>query len=120
MKTYILVDHDGVLLDTAFWYYNAGQRALADMGLTLDKDQYLRDMNEGLGTWFPSWESGIDEQTIYRQREVRDCRTSFLIDLKEPGGVADEAPTTQAGWRIGSIDQKLRGVRGQAQLGAGR
>ena len=72
MKKYILFDHDGVLVDTEFWYYKAGERALADIGLTLDKDQYLRDMTQGLGTWAQAMAAGIDEQTISRQREVRD------------------------------------------------
>ena len=72
MKKYILFDHDGVLVDTEFWYYRAGERALADIGVTLDKDHYLRDMNQGLGTWAQARAAGIDEQTISRQREVRD------------------------------------------------
>ena len=72
MKRYILFDHDGVLVDTEFWYYKAGERALADIGLTLDKDQYLRDMNQGLGTWAQARAAGIDEQAISRQRKVRD------------------------------------------------
>ena len=72
MKKYILFDHDGVLVDTEFWYYKAGERALADIGLTLDKDQYLRDMNQGLGTWAQARAAGIDEQTISRQRAVRN------------------------------------------------
>ncbi|HXJ26533.1 MAG TPA: HAD-IA family hydrolase [Streptosporangiaceae bacterium] len=72
MKRYILFDHDGVLVDTEFWYYKAGERALADIGLTLDKDQYLRDMNQGLGTWAQARAAGIDEQAISRQREVRN------------------------------------------------
>jgi HAD superfamily hydrolase (TIGR01509 family) len=72
LKNYILFDHDGVLVDTEFWYYKAGERALADIGLTLDKDQYLRDMNQGLGTWAQARTAGIDEQTISRQREVRN------------------------------------------------
>ena len=72
MKRYILFDHDGVLVDTEVWYYRAGERALADIGLTLDKDQYLRDMNHGSGTWAQARAAGIDEQTISRQREVRD------------------------------------------------
>src|ERR1700689_2101876 len=72
VKKYILFDHDGVLVDTEFWYYKAGERALADIGLTLDKDQYLRDMNQGLGTWAQARAAGIDEQTISRQREVRN------------------------------------------------
>ena len=72
MKKYILFDHDGVLVDTEFWFYKAGERALADIGLTLDKGQYLRDMNQGLGTWAQAKAAGIDEQTIRRQREVRN------------------------------------------------
>jgi HAD superfamily hydrolase (TIGR01509 family) len=72
VKKYILFDHDGVLVDTELWYYKAGERALADIGLTLDQDQYLRDMSQGLGTWAQARAAGIDEQTISRQRGVRD------------------------------------------------
>jgi HAD superfamily hydrolase (TIGR01509 family) len=72
VKKYVLFDHDGVLVDTEFWYYKAGERALADIGFTLDKDQYLRDMSQGLGTWVQAEAAGIDKQTISRQREVRD------------------------------------------------
>jgi HAD superfamily hydrolase (TIGR01509 family) len=72
VKKYILFDHDGVLVDTEFWYFKAGEHALADVGLTLDKDQYLRDMNQGFGTWAQARAAGFDEQTIRRQREVRD------------------------------------------------
>ncbi len=72
MKKYILFDHDGVLVDTEFWYYKAGERALADVGFTLDRDQYLRDMTQGLATWAQARAAGIDEQIISTQREVRD------------------------------------------------
>jgi HAD superfamily hydrolase (TIGR01509 family) len=72
VKKYILFDHDGVLVDTELWYYKAGERALADVGFTVDKDHYLRDMSQGWGTWTRARAAGIDEQTISRQREVRD------------------------------------------------
>ncbi|MFC0623484.1 HAD family hydrolase [Kribbella deserti] len=72
MKKYLLFDHDGVLVDTEFWYFKAGERALADIGLTLNKDQYLRDMNQGLGTWVQARSAGVDEQTISKQREIRN------------------------------------------------
>ncbi len=72
MKKHILFDHDGVLVDTEFWYYKAGERALADIGFTLDRDQYLRDMTQGLATWAQARAAGIDERTISRQREVRN------------------------------------------------
>ena len=73
MKKYVLFDHDGVLVDTEFWYFEAGQRALADIGVTLDRDQYLRDMTQGLGAWDQARAAGVDEQTIRRQRQVRDA-----------------------------------------------
>ena len=73
MKKYILFDHDGVLVDTERWYYRAGARALADIGFTMDEDQYLR------GTCTRDWprgprpgRPGSTKQTISRQREVRN------------------------------------------------
>ena len=79
MKNYILFDHDGVLVDTEFWYFKAGERALADIGFTLDADQYLRDTAEGLGTWAQAAASGFDDQTLRAQREVRnDYYQAFL------------------------------------------
>jgi HAD superfamily hydrolase (TIGR01509 family) len=91
MKKYILFDHDGVLVDTEFWYFKAGERALADIGLTLDKDRYLRDMSLGLGTWAQARAAGIDEQTISRQREVRnDYYQEYLrTEAIEIDGVVD-------------------------------
>jgi HAD superfamily hydrolase (TIGR01509 family) len=72
VKKYVLFDFDGVLVDTEPWYFRAGQRALAEVGVTLDKTQYLRDMSQGLGTWTQARAAGIDEPTISRQRDVRD------------------------------------------------
>ena len=72
MKRCILFDHDGVLVDTESWYYKASERALADVGFTLDKDQYIRNMNQGVSAWTQAAAAGIDEQTITRQREIRN------------------------------------------------
>jgi HAD superfamily hydrolase (TIGR01509 family) len=91
VKTHILFDHDGVLVDTEFWYYRAGQRALVDMGLTLDKEQYLRDMSQGSGTWAQARAAGIDDETISRQREARDVyyREYLRTEAIEIHGVVD-------------------------------
>jgi len=91
VKKYILFDHDGVLVDTEFWYYKAGERALADIGVTLDQDQYVRDMNQGLGTWVQARAAGIDEQTISRQREARDSyyQEYLRTEVIEIPGVVD-------------------------------
>jgi HAD superfamily hydrolase (TIGR01509 family) len=91
VRKYILFDHDGVLVDTEFWYYKAGKRALADVGLALDKDQYLQDMNKGSGTWAQARATGIDERTINRLREVRnDYYQEYLrTEAIEIEGVVD-------------------------------
>lgn len=73
MKECILFDHDGVLVDAEPWYFKAGERALADIGFVVDRNQYLLDMSQGLGTWAQAEAAGVDERTINRQRKVRDA-----------------------------------------------
>ena len=73
MKKYILFDHDGVLVDTELWYYKAAERALADIGFALDKQQYVRDMTQGLGSWVQAKAAGIDEQMLASRRTARDA-----------------------------------------------
>ena len=91
MKKYVLFDHDGVLVDTEFWYFKAGERALAEIGLTLDMDQYIRDMTQGLGTWAQPRAAGVDETTISRLRAVRDAyyQQSLRTENIEIDGVAE-------------------------------
>ncbi len=91
LKQYILFDHDGVLVDTESWYYRAGERALADIGFTQDKAQYLRDMTRGQATWAQARAAGIDEQTISRQREVRNAyyQDYLRTEAIEIDGVVD-------------------------------
>lgn len=72
-KSHILFDHDGVLVDTEHWYFTAGQRALAQIGMAVDKDRYLEDMRQGLGTWSQARSAGVDERTIDRLRQARDA-----------------------------------------------
>ncbi|MFF7551239.1 HAD family hydrolase [Streptomyces canus] len=72
MKKYVLFDHDGVLVDTEFWYFKSAERALAEAGFTLDKDQYLRDMARGSGSWVQAKKAGIEGRTLSRVREARN------------------------------------------------
>jgi hypothetical protein len=51
-------------VDTESLYYKAGDRALVDIGLTSDKDQYLRDMNQGLGTWAQAKAEAIEIEGV--------------------------------------------------------
>ena len=44
VKKYILWDHDGVLVDTEKWYYEATQKALAEIGIEVPPGLYLHYM----------------------------------------------------------------------------
>ncbi len=72
MKKFVLFDHDGVLVDTEFWYFKAGKRALSEIGFPLEEDEYLRDMNQGLGTWAQAKRAGVEEETINELRAKRN------------------------------------------------
>ncbi len=91
MKRYVLLDHDGVLVDTEFWYYTAGERALAEVGFVLDKERYVRDMEQGLGTWAQARAAGLDDQIVERQRGVRDAyyQEYLRTEAIEVDGVVD-------------------------------
>ena len=105
MKKYILFDHDGVLVDTEFWYFKAGERALADIGFTLDRDQYVRDMTQGLATWAQAIAAGIDEQTISRQREARNVYYQEYLRTEdiEIEGVLETLDVLAGEYRMGII-----------------
>lgn len=89
MKKYVLFDHDGVLVDTEFWYYKAAERALAGVGVRLDQEQYLRDMSQGQGTWVQARAAGISDKTVEGLREIRDAyyRESLRTEDIEIAGV---------------------------------
>ena len=110
MKKYILFDHDGVLVDTEFWYYKAGERALADIGFTLDRDQYLRDMTQVEATWAQARAAGIDEHTIGRQREVRDVYYQEYLRTQdiEIEGVLETLDVLAGEYRMGIVTTSKR------------
>ena len=73
MKRYILWDNDGVLVDTELWYFKATQRALAELGITLEKQTYLQRMVHGQSSWDLAATAGIDAKRIAMQRQQRDA-----------------------------------------------
>jgi HAD superfamily hydrolase (TIGR01509 family) len=91
VKKYILFDQDGALVDTEHWYYKAGERALAEIGLPLDPDQYLLDMSQGAGTWAQARAAGVDDHIIDTRREVRNAyyQEYLRTEAIEIDGVAE-------------------------------
>jgi HAD superfamily hydrolase (TIGR01509 family) len=73
VKQYILWDNDGVLVDTEFWYFEATRRALAELGITLERQTYLQRMAQGQSSWDLAAAAGIDADRIAMKRQQRDC-----------------------------------------------
>lgn len=88
MLKYILWDHDGVLVDTEYWYFRSTQRALAEMGVHFDRDTYLEFMPRGQTMWDLARQRGISEDVIARHRSNRDAYYQEHLrteDIEIPG-----------------------------------
>jgi len=72
MKKYILFDHDGVLVDTEYWYYTANKRVLTEMGIELMMEQYLEIMIQGRSCLDLIATKGADKEKVTQARERRN------------------------------------------------
>ncbi len=85
---YILFDHDGVLVDTEHWYFEATRRALAELGIELDRGTYHGIMIRGAAAWELAEQRGISDATIAVQKERRNAwYQEYLLaeDIEIPG-----------------------------------
>ena len=73
MKQYILWDNDGVLVDTESWYFKATQRALYELGISLEETAYLQRMVRGASSWELAEAAGIDPELIETKRQQRNA-----------------------------------------------
>lgn len=72
MKKYLLFDNDGVLVETERWYYEASIRALSELGVRLDFQEYMQAMTEGNGVWGKALQMGITTKQIDAARDRRN------------------------------------------------
>jgi HAD superfamily hydrolase (TIGR01509 family) len=72
MKKYILFDNDGVLVETENWYYEANKKALKQLGLNLQMDEYQEIMARGGTAWELAINAGITTEIIDKKRVQRD------------------------------------------------
>ena len=105
MKKYILFDHDGVLVDTEPWYYMAGKRALASLGIDLPLDEYLINMANGVPTWQGARDSGVAESEIDRARKLRNgyYREYLQTEDIEIDGVSETLDVLSGEYRMGIV-----------------
>ncbi len=71
-RRYLLWDHDGVLVDTERWYFEATREALGRLGVDLGQDTYLEHMARGRSCWDLARSKGISEEQVAQRRAERD------------------------------------------------
>ena len=74
MKKIVLWDHDGVLVETEPLYYEATRSLIAELGIEISKDEYLRDMAQGTSAWNHALAAGISELEVKEYKARRNRR----------------------------------------------
>jgi HAD superfamily hydrolase (TIGR01509 family) len=85
---YIFWDHDGVLVDTEEWYYQATRNALAEIGVNISRADYHQFRACGATAWDVARQAGVAEPVIAQHRAHRDrYYQEFLLreDIEIPG-----------------------------------
>lgn len=79
---YLLWDHDGVLVDTERWYFEATRVTLAPLGIELSEDSYLTSMTKGQSSWDLARERGFSEDEIQEHRKTRNVQYQEYLRTK--------------------------------------
>ncbi len=110
MKRYILWDNDGVLVDTEFWYFKATQRALAELGIALEKDSYLQRMVRGASSWELAEAAGIDHRLIKMKQQQRNAYYEAYLarEAIEIPGVEAILQTLSTSHRMAIVTTSIR------------
>ncbi len=88
MKSYILWDHDGVLVDTEPLYFEATRAHIARLGVTLELTEYLADMAMGRAAWERARLLGATDEQIAAGRDARNADYQRLLrerNIEIPG-----------------------------------
>jgi HAD superfamily hydrolase (TIGR01509 family) len=92
MRTAILWDHDGVLVDTERLYFHATRETLASVGVDFSVEQYRQLLLvEARGAWHLAEARGVPKEEIDGLRAARDSLYAALLtrgDVLVPGALA--------------------------------
>ncbi len=83
MITHLLFDHDGVLVDTEKWYFEATREALAQLGIEMSFDDYKQHLVDGTSNWRVAIQNGIREADINAARRWRDQRYQHYLQHED-------------------------------------
>lgn len=91
MITHLLFDHDGVLVDTELWYFEATREALVRLGVVMTFDDYKQHLVDGTSSWTGAESRGATPADIDDARSWRDDRYQHYLQTCDIDidGVAD-------------------------------
>jgi HAD superfamily hydrolase (TIGR01509 family) len=90
-RRFLLWDHDGVLVDTERWYFEATREILARLHIELSRERYLDLMAAGRSCWELARSQGMPEARIEARRADRDAlyREFLRTQPIEIAGIAE-------------------------------
>lgn len=110
MKTQILFDNDGVLVDTEHWYYTASAEVLNTMGFHLSEDRYRDIMIAGESAFLIAEETGIPISITDQWRARRNELYQHYLRTEEIAipGVREVLAELSSRYRMGIVTSALR------------
>ena len=110
MKTQILFDNDGVLVDTEHWYYTASAEVLASHGFVLTAERYREIMIHGQSAFLIAEEAGIPISITDRWRAERNALYQHYLRTEEIAipGVREVLAELSGRYRMGIVTSALR------------
>jgi len=110
MKTQILFDNDGVLVDTEHWYYTASAEILSAKGFHLSQERYRDIMIAGESAFLIAEETGVPISETDRWRSERNERYQHYLRTEEIAisGVQKVLAELSTRFRMGIVTSALR------------
>lgn len=107
---FLLWDHDGVLVDTDRWYFEATRVTLGGVGVDLSKEAYLEIMASGRSCWDLAQRAGASDAQIRELRRRRDAVYQGYLRAKpiEIPGVHDVLAALARRYRMAIVTTAKR------------
>ena len=109
-RSYILWDHDGVLVDTERWYFVATRDVLEGAGIELSQETYLEYMTRGQSCWDLCRARGMSDEEVSRYRGLRNSiyQEHLRTQTIEVDGVTDVLSTLSSTFEMAVVTTARR------------
>jgi len=109
-RSYILWDHDGVLVDTERWFFVSTRDVLGGVGVDLSQETYLEYMTRGQSCWDLCRAKGMSDEEVSRYRGLRDSiyQEHLRTQEIEIDGVTDVLSTLSRSFEMAVVTTARR------------